>query len=192
MNRWIWVGSTASQSQPRDEYFEQYPWGTENQLADLVPGNPPMEVEIVVGYWQTLWALLHETQVQPVLLFTHPRTESYEHPRDYMNIESSLSMGLSVGIDEESLLPEHISVVDETGAAHPVMVDVFYGSNSHIINIEPLENWSTSTFTVTLDQTYHYNGERLGETLRGIFPPEPFQMLMSQKVMNQKGLWWLI
>ena len=165
-----WVGSTASQPDLVATYIEQYPWGTTHQLDLTVPGNPSMEADIVMEYWQTLWRELNDGIEHPLLLFTHPMANSYHHPTNHEDIESSISMGISTGINEDQLQPQHIQVVDANGQAHPILVDVFYGSTSHIINIEPLEDWSVSDFTVILDQELPLSpGGTIGETLEWNF-----------------------
>ena len=165
-----WVGNVASQPELVSSYIEQYPWGTTHQLDPTVAGTPSMEADIVVEYWQSLWQILNEGMEHPLLLFTHPVANSYQHPRDHEDIESSISMGISVGINEEQLQPQHIQVVDANGQAHPILVDVFYGNDSHVINIEPLEDWSISDFTVILNPELPLspNGT-LGQTLEWTF-----------------------
>ena len=145
-----WVGTTASQPALVDEYRAQFPWGTSNQQNAMVPGTPEMESRIVAEYWQALWHRLHlETENSP-LLFTHPLPNSTAHPSNSTDIEAGLSMGLVAGIDEENLRPEHIQVLSPNGTPHPIVVDVFYGQNSHIINIDPLDDWSTGVHRVIL------------------------------------------
>jgi hypothetical protein len=165
-----WVGTTASQPDLVDDYQAQYPWGTTHQLDSSVAGNPSMEADIVVEYWQSIWRELNDGMDDPLLLFTHPLDKSVGHPTNHEDIESSISMGLSVGINVDALQPEHIQVVDGEGQSQAILVDVFYGNNSHIINIEPLEDWSISDFTVILDPELPLNPSgTIGQTLEWTF-----------------------
>ena len=145
-----WVGTTASQSELVDEYRTQFPWGTSNQQNPLFPGTPEMESRIVAEYWQVLWHRLHRETEESPLLFTHPLSGSAGHPVNSDDIESGLAMGLVAGIDQDNLQPEHITVLAPNGEPHPVVVDVFYGQNSHIINIDPLDDWSVGVHHVIL------------------------------------------
>jgi hypothetical protein len=147
-----WVGSTASQPDLVAEYESQFPWGTSNQLNESIPGSPILESQMVASYWQSVWSeLIGGAGVEPIL-FTHPSNGTYGHPRDHTNIESSVSMGLPIGVDSAALLPEHIQVIKETGETHPIVVDVFYGQDSHILNIDPLDDWSAGVYRVILSQ----------------------------------------
>ena len=147
-----WVGSTASQPDLVVEYESQFPWGTSNQLNDTIPGSPILESQIIAAYWERVWNELIDGEEGEPLLFTHPSNQTYGHPKDHTDIESSLSIGLSMGIAEVDLLPEHIQVLNPSGEGHPIVVDVFYGENSHILNIDPLEDWSEGVYRVILSQ----------------------------------------
>ena len=85
---------------------------------------------------------MHSQQVEDALLFTHPADGTGNHTKDHLSIESGLSFGFSVSINAEEVQPEHIQVRRPDGEFHPVVIDVFYGQDSHIINVEPLEDWS--------------------------------------------------
>ena len=147
-----WVGSTAAQPDLVVDFREQFPWGTSNQQNLKIPGTPEMESQIVARYWQRLWSQLHSQQVEDALLFTHPADGTGNHTKDHLNIESGLSFGFSVSINAEEVQPEHIQVRRPDGEFHPVVIDVFYGQDSHIINVEPLEDWSEGVHHVTVSQ----------------------------------------
>lgn len=160
-----WVGGMAAQPDLVEEYDAQFPWGTSNQLNDTVPGSPPREVPIIQAYWRIIWAKLHNQSFSP-LLYVQPENHSYDHPRSTDNIESSISVGVSTGINTSLLQPEHIFVQDAQGNYHPVGVDVFYGNNSHIINISPLEDWGEGTYTATVSKDVPLrDGTLLGEDI---------------------------
>ena len=161
----FWVGATASQPDLVEEYRRQFPWGTSNQQNLDVPGTPEMESLIVARYWQVLWAQLHSESVGDALLFTHPADGVGGHPVSHLDIESGLSMGLSIGIDADALLPEHVQVRAPDGEPHPIVVDVFYGQDSHIINVDPLEDWSNGLHRVTLSGQLPLVGGRKLEDL---------------------------
>ena len=101
---------------------------------------------------------LHSQQVEDALLFTHPADGTGNHIKDHLNIESGLSLGLSVSINAEGVQPEHIQVRRPNGEFHPVVIDVFYGQDSHIINIEPLEDWSDGVHHVIISQDLASDG----------------------------------
>ena len=155
-----WVGATSSQPTLVEEYRTQFPWGTSNQQNLDIPGNPEMESQIVAQYWQGLWTQLHSQSVDEVLLFTHPADGTGGHPTDHLDIEAGLSMGLSIGIDADALRPEHVQIRAPSGEFHPVVVDVFYGQDSHIINVEPLEDWSDGVHRVILRSQLPLIGDR--------------------------------
>ena len=164
-----WVGSTANQPNLVEEYRDQFSWATNNQQNPDVPGTPEMESQIVAQYWQGLWTQLHSQSVDEALLFTHPADGTSGHPTDHLSIESGLSMGLSIGIDAAAVVPEHIQVRGPSGGLHPVVVDVFYGQDSHIINVDPLEDWSDGVHRVTLSgQLPLIGGRKLREFTDGM------------------------
>ena len=176
-----WVGSTAGQPDLVADYQEQFPWGTSNQQNQDVPGTPEMESQIVARYWQRLWSQLHSQQVEDALLFTHPADGTGNHTKDYLNIESGLSIGLSVAIDAEGVLPEHILVRRPDGEFHPVVIDVFYGQDSHIINVEPLEDWSAGVHYVNISQSMPLMGSQtLGDISGGSDVEWSFSTLPTQ------------
>ena len=69
-------------------------------------------------------------------------------------------MGLAMGIDADAVLPEHIQVRRPDGELHPVVVDIFYGRDSHIINVDPLEDWSDGVHQVILSGQLPLMGDR--------------------------------
>ena len=145
-----WVGSASEQAEVVVEYEQQFPWTSHNLLNESIPGNPYMESEIIKEYWQVLWKELQGDNGANKVLYCDPKTTSYSHPRSKDDIESSLSIGLSSAIDTDKLEESHISVEFENGQQHPVLVDVFYGDGSNIINIEPLIDWDSGQYTVLL------------------------------------------
>lgn len=198
-----WVGTTAAQPDLVETYLAQFPWGTSQQLNPEVPGNPIMESEIVATYWQTLWEKLHDTEMQQPLLFAHPKPETYQHPRSIYDIESGLSIGLSVGIDANQLLPEHIQVFNPQGEQHPIVVDVFYGQDSHILNIDPLEDWMDGEHLVRLSPNLPL---RTGQVLGDLHDETVLEWWFStseepltpedtkrgcQSVFPQTTIWWV-
>ncbi len=207
-----WVGSTASQPDLVDEYTAQFPWGTTNQLNLDVPGNPTMESQIVAAYWQTVWDQLMERSANVGLLFTHPPSNGYEHPKGRENIESGLAFGLSVGIDERGVLPEHIQVLNPQGDAHPIVVEIFYGQDSHIVNIDPLEDWSDGEHRVIISPELPLNNGAVvghlnqGKSLEWFFSTAQRQHSteVDDPVQNKRGCqqmgaavwslewWWLL
>ena len=201
----FWVGTASEQIDLVMEFRDQFPWGTENQFNSEFPGNPPMESEIVAEYWKVLWRRLHGLPVDSPLLFTHPQTGSFGHPRDHLDIESGLSMGLSVGIEASLIEPHHIQVETLEGVPHPVLIDVFYGDNSHIINVEPLEDWSEGGYRVILTVDLPLiDGRVMGDLSGGeavewtfstaeqpVSEPETERKQGCQTTSNVQLLWWI-
>ena len=201
-----WVGSTAGQPDLVTEYRNQFPWGTSNQQNQNMPGTPEMESQIVARYWQRLWSDLHSQAVTQSLLFTHPADGTGNHSKNHLDIESGLSIGFSVAIDAQAVQPEHIQVRRPDGDFHPVIVDVFYGNDSHIINVEPLEDWSDGVHHVMISQSLPLMGSQtLGDVSSGSDVEWSFSTLpirdpviepikrgcMSMALTHTTYVWWM-
>ena len=159
-----WVGSISQQEDALNEYRSDFPWGTSNQLNESVPGSPVVEVGIVAAYWQVLWAQLNNEVPPKEILYSYPAEERYEFPIEKDNIEAELSIVFSKGIDADSLSEEMFSIQGSTGDYHPIGIDLFYGADSHVINITPLDDWTLDDFRLTVSAELPFmDGSQLGE-----------------------------
>lgn len=140
-----WVGGASQQESLVEQYESDFPWATSNLLNSVYPGSPPIEAEIIASYWQVLWAQLHEQTIEDPVMYAYPPVDTYEYTRSKEDIESHLSVVFTKGIDTSLLTEELFSVYDAEGLAHPIGVNVFYGMDSHVINITPLEDWKEDT-----------------------------------------------
>ena len=140
-----WVGTASEQEEILAEQKSYFPWATSNLSSTWIPGAPPIEVDIIAAYWQILWAQLHDQTIEEPVIYAYPPIETYDYPRDKDDIESHLSVVFAKGIDTSTLTEDLFYVHDSEGLAHPIGVDVFYGSNSHVVNITPLEDWKENT-----------------------------------------------
>lgn len=139
----VWfVGQAAQNPETVAEYEAQWPWATTHQLED-VPGAPECEGRIIAEYWQALYRRLREEPAESALLASLPPDGGWAHPAEAESIESMVSMVFARGLDAAPR--ERFEVLDETGAAHEVSVDLFYGSGSHVVNIRPVSSWSVDT-----------------------------------------------
>ena len=141
----FWVGNAAEDEEILTEQRSYYPWATANLLQEQYPGSPPTEVDIIAAYWQVLWAQLHDDEITAPVMYAYPPADTFNYPRDKEDIESHLSVVFAKGIETSSLSEEVFSVEAADGLAHPIGVDVFYGANSHVVNIVPLEDWKEDT-----------------------------------------------
>ena len=176
-----WVGGMASQPEQVSSFNAQFPWATSHLFDQEVPGNPSMEAEIVAAYWQILWKKLHQTSNIEPLLYVQPEDGSAGHPQAKDDIEASISFALSTGIDTTLLQPEHIWVANSLGEPHPIGIQVFYGMNSHIVNVTPLEDWDADIYTVHVAQGLPFiNGENLEESLQWTFSTLPIEEIQEK------------
>jgi hypothetical protein len=162
------------------DYEAAFPWATAHLEDPAVPGAPMYEAERVALYWQELWDRLHETPVESLVSRTWPEDGAFGHPREAALPDSAVVVFFAEGMLPDRIAPEHVSVVDETGAAHEVSHRLYYGSDSHILLVEPVADWPENTeLTVILSgELSSRYGTTLGTEHRFSFstaepPPEP-------------------
>ena len=135
------------------EYMEIYPWACSHQDDPTVPGSPPTISPAVARYWNTLWSYLHGDEAfdKPLLGTYFSGGTPYHYPRDAGTPESWVSFAMPRGLDPGTVNAESVVVTDANGQPHAVETHVYYGFNSHLVNIKPQEDWDENTgYTVTV------------------------------------------
>lgn len=135
------------------EYMETYPWACANQDNPLVPGSPPTHGPAIARYWSVLWARLHGDEAfdKPLLGSFFTGGTPFDQPQDAGTPDSWVSFAMSHGLNPATVTPDDVVVTDDSGQTHPVNLHVYYGHNSHLVNIKPQEDWPGDTlYTVTI------------------------------------------
>ncbi|MFH1530598.1 MAG: Ig-like domain-containing protein [Pseudomonadota bacterium] len=152
-----------------DDLLALYPWACGHQNDPGAPGSPPTHGPAVARYWGTLWDRLHgiEDFDQPLLGVFSTGMTLYDVPGDAGTPDSWVSFAMPHGLDPGTVNAATVSVTGGDGAAHPVALDVYYGFNSHLVNIKPQENWAPdSNYTVTISPPLaSWEGTPLGAPL---------------------------
>jgi len=136
-----------------DKYMELYPWACGHVDDPTVPGSPISLGPPVARYMEVLWGRLHGNDGfdQPLLGAWFSKGMPYEQPRDAGTPDSWISFAMPRGLDKGSLTDESVTVVGPGGSAHPVTLQLYYGNDSHLVNIRPKEDWAKEAdYTVTL------------------------------------------
>lgn len=136
------------------EYMELYPWACGNQDNPSAPGSPVTIGPAVSAYWEVLWGMLKdggEGFDQPLAATYFTGATPYEQPRNAGTPDSWVSFVMPRGLDASTVSADSVVVTAEGGDVHPVKLHVYYGYNSHLVNIKPLEDWADDTeYTVTV------------------------------------------
>lgn len=140
-----WVGSAGQVDELADGYYEQFPWANENLLSETISGAPPIEAELIAEYWQVIWDRLHEGTVTSKVIRTFPAASDFDHEIDSEDIESRISIVFSKGLLSTDVSEDYFNIQDSSGGFHPVAIDVFYGLNSHIVHLLPLQDFLENT-----------------------------------------------
>ena len=167
----FWVGNASQNEEILTTQQSYYPWATSNLLNTDYSGSPPIEADIVAAYWRILWSQLHDEELEEQVLYAYPPAGTYEYPRDKDDIESNLSVVFAKGIDTSTLTENMFYVNDSDGFGHPIGIDVFYGSDSHVVNITPLVDWQEDTdyqLIITKDLSFR-DGTSLGSDWKWSF-----------------------
>ena len=157
-----WVAG-AAENQPElvQDYRAHFPWGNAHLNDRSVPGSPPLEVELVANYWQSLWAELNDSGPPLPVLGVFPADGSYSVERDHQSIEASLSVVLPKAIDADLLSEDQLLVLGPEGQSMPIGVDLFYGDNSHVLNLSPLSDWGEGEHVLQLNGIPYIDGSVL-------------------------------
>ncbi|RME22841.1 MAG: hypothetical protein D6798_14845 [Deltaproteobacteria bacterium] len=144
-----WVGNMAALPEQVDYYAGLFPWMNSHLDDPTVSGNPPCEGEVVAAYWQSVWARLHgDLALDPEIIAIFPRS-GYGLDTDHTRVESRISVAFAQAIVQESLPDPPVVVTDEDGNAVAVDTWLYYGDNSHVLHIQPVDDWRPdTTYTV--------------------------------------------
>ncbi|MBT3220692.1 MAG: hypothetical protein HN348_16520, partial [Proteobacteria bacterium] len=124
------------------QYAEAYPWASAHQTDETVPGSPVTTAPVVAAYWQFLWSRLHdEDHLNNPLLARFPRVDS-DRQVDETGIEAMVSFVVARGLHSDTVGTETIAIEDSNGHKQDLEVQLYYGHNSHVINLQPTDSWS--------------------------------------------------
>ena len=133
------------------EHNDAYPWACAHQMDEGVPGSPPTTTPVVAAYWLRLWARLHgEDPLSDPLLARFPAADATGHPSDATDIEAMVSFVVARGLHSESVGAETVTVADADGQELATDLHLYYGHNSHVVNLRPVDGWTEGdSHTVT-------------------------------------------
>jgi len=135
------------------EYMEIYPFACGNQNNPEVPGAPPTHGPVIAKHWQVLWERLNGNDAfnQPLSGTFYSDSSPYNQVTDSSLPDSWVSFALPHGLNPSTVNTDTVVVTDQTQVAHPIKLNVYYGWNSHLVNIKPTEDWAVDTqYTVTI------------------------------------------
>ena len=135
------------------DYMEIYPWGCGHQNDLGAPGSPPTHGPAVASYWQVLWDRLHGDEAfdKPLLATYFTGGTPWDQPVDASTPDSWVSFVMPQGLDPATFSTDNVAVANEAGDAHPIKLHVYYGHNSHVVNVKPQEDWAADTrYTVAV------------------------------------------
>ncbi len=147
------ANDAAAHPEVMDDLMAIYPWACGHQDDPEVPGSPPTHGPAVAALWQVLWARLHGSEdfSPPALGTFSTGMTSYEVPEDHGTPDSWVSFAMPWGLDPGTVNGETVTVQSQGGLVHPVTLHVYYGFNSHLVNVKPTEDWSPDTdYVVTV------------------------------------------
>ena len=162
-----------------DEYMTLYPWACGNQDNPEIPGSPVTHGPVIARYWSVLWERLHGGEVmdQPLIGTFFTGSTPYGQMMDSSNPDSRVSFAMPWGLDPSTVDATSVVVTGEDGDVHPVGINVYYGANSHLVNLKPTEDWAQETsYTVTISPPISdWTGSPIGTTHTFTFStgPEP-------------------
>lgn len=135
------------------EYASVYPYACGQQNNSEIPGTIPTHGAVIAQYWGVLWERLNggDPWDRPFTGTFYTGAQPYEQELDAANPDSWVSFAMPFGLDAGSVNTDTVVVTSADGTKHPVMVDVYYGENSHLVNVMPVEDWKEdSDYTVTV------------------------------------------
>jgi hypothetical protein len=143
------VGIVAQDEATVDEYRAQFPWATAHLLDEERVCNPVCGAGLVALYWQALWERLEGGDAWRVLA-TMPSDGAMGVATS--GFDARLHLLLSRGLATGSVNVTSVTVVDADGNVEPVEVDLYYGQDSHLVNVIPTYGWAADTdYVVTLE-----------------------------------------
>jgi Zinc dependent phospholipase C len=147
-------------------YQADFPWGGAHLDDPTLPGTPTCEGEIVARYWLELWERIQgttEDTPHAMVMATWPPAgqpwgigTAADQPTSRVSVVFARS--LAVG----DVTPDRFRVEDAAGSRYEVSPWLFYGTDSHIVHLEPVEDWPDDTdFTVTVESGLPFTDGRV-------------------------------
>lgn len=124
-----------------DDHLASFPWGCSHLLEENVPGAPPFEARVVAQYWESLWADLQGTPLPLTVIGAWPMDGAYGHGIDSDNVESRISMVFNRSLVRSEVTADAFAVASAEGE-HPLVPHLFYGDDSHVVNLAPETGWA--------------------------------------------------
>ena len=132
-------------------YEAQFPWGGAHLDDPAFPGNPPDEANWVAAHWGGLWEQLHGgTQPAFTLGIVPTPDERWGISRDHTSERSAVSVIVARGLHDALVGADDFAVATADGTPVAVEADVYYGENSHVIRLRPIEDWPAADLSATL------------------------------------------
>ena len=130
-----------------------YPWACQHQDDPLVPGSPVTHGPVIAAYWQVVWDRLQGRGgfewPLPGTFFSNG--SPWDYPADHDSPESWVSFAMPRGLARDTVSAKTVKVTRDDGQVHPTRLQVYYGDDSHLVNVKPNEDWTAgTTFTVTI------------------------------------------
>ncbi|MEC9390111.1 MAG: hypothetical protein VX944_08550 [Myxococcota bacterium] len=144
-----------------DAHMEAFPWGCSHLLDESVPGSPPFEARVVAAYWESLWADLHDRPAPLTVIGSWPDQGAEGHPTGASDVEARLSVVFNRSLTVDAVTPERFRV-RSGDAAVPTLPNLFYGDDSHVVNVAPEVGWvADAVHEFTIDGLTATDGRRL-------------------------------
>lgn len=133
-------------------YDAQFPWADAHIVDPEVRCSPVCEADMVAAYWQVVWDRLEggDGWTHPVIA-TVPADGEGAQPIEAGSPESTVAIVFARGLASMFVVPGVITVADADGRDVPVDLNLFYGEDSHVILVAPVDGWTAETdYVVTV------------------------------------------
>jgi len=124
-----------------DDHLASFPWGCSHLLDPAVPGAPPFEARVVAAYWESLWADLQGTPLPLTVIGSWPSDGARLLGTEATDVESRISVVFNRSLFQSEVTASAFEVTSDVGA-HSLVSDLFYGNDSHVVNIAPESGWA--------------------------------------------------
>jgi hypothetical protein len=149
----FYVEQSSQNEELVSSYETQFPWATNNLFDELISGSPPTESILVAKYWQYLWEeLQNDTTIEPTVLSLYPFENLDMLAMEHQNIESRWTIVFSSALNGDIFSKEFFSIQNSQHEEIPFDIDLFYGDNSHIVHLMPLEDWRHEEYRLTVSK----------------------------------------
>ncbi|MGC6492096.1 MAG: Ig-like domain-containing protein [Myxococcota bacterium] len=140
-----------------------FPWATGHLLDRDTAGSPVCIGEAVAAYWQVVYGRWREA-IDPTttpVVYSFPAEGQFGWTESASDPDSMMSLVFSRAIRSPDAVAARVSLTDATGRAIPVDAWMYYGQDSNVLNVRPLDDLTENlghTLTVargleTLDGT---------------------------------------